>query len=737
MRFRVLTCLALVALAAFALEASQPQFWKIEGARAFLDGTLEGLSVDSDGRVRLAPAVKTLFDTDAPHVWCIARSPKGSVFAGTGNDGKVFEIENGNGALFFDAPELEIHALAFGPDGRLYVAASPDGKVYAVDAKGKSEVYFDPPDRYIWALAFDGSGRLHVATGADGHVYRVSGPGKSTTVLTSTDTHVTSLALDASGHVFAGSSPGGVVYRVDPAGKVLVLHDSSFREVKALDVGRDGSLYGALVEAQAKEETTQPGPAQPSVITSAAPVGEVTVTESFSLLPGAAPIPTGPQPLKVDTARAGAPKGAVIRIAPTGEVDTLWSSPEEMPLALIAPSDGLVVATGSKGQVFRIRDDRTWTMVAKLPAQQVTGLLRGDRGGFHVSTSNPGRVHALLEANAKGSFVSKPHDSETVSRWGRLRFDAEVPGGTSLKIETRSGNTTTPDDTWSDWSPSLSLPAGESVVSPPARFLQVRALFEGDPGKSPVLSAVAAAFLQRNLRPAVTSITIHPPGEVFQKPISLTGEAEILGLESQGPDLRPQALAAKAALPPATTYSRKMYQRGLQTVSWKAEDPNGDTLTYDVEYRLVSEQRFKPLRQALGEAVLAWDTTALPNGRYVIRITASDGATNPEEMTLTASEESTPFEVDNMPPSVGASLVQAGTRRIRVTARDDASPLKRAEYAVDGGRWQDVHPRDGISDGLEETYEFTPAGLAAGSHIVVVRVTDLLGNSATARIEVP
>ena len=72
---------------------------------------------------------------------------------------------------------------------------------------------------------------------------------------------------------------------------------------------------------------------------------------------------------------------------------------------------------------------------------------------------------------------------------------------------------------------------------------------------------------------------------MFQKPLSLTGETEILGLEAgraARAAARRRRRAARSALPPATSYSRKLYQKGIQTFSWKADDPNGDTLSYDV-----------------------------------------------------------------------------------------------------------------------------------------------------------
>src|SRR5262245_27671337 len=239
--------IGLVVLLASALArpalAAQPQFWRIEGARDFLEGDLEGLTVDSEGRVRLAPAQRSPHNPETPFVLCRARDNKGgALYAGTGNDGKVFRVENGAGTLFFDAQEMEVHALAVGPDGRVYVGTSPDGKVYAVDKAGKAETFYDPGERYIWALAFDKGGNLIVATGSDGRLYRVDAKGKAQVVLTSPETHLTALATDGSGNVYAGSSPNGILYRLDPAAKVSVLLDSAYREVKALEVGPDGSL---------------------------------------------------------------------------------------------------------------------------------------------------------------------------------------------------------------------------------------------------------------------------------------------------------------------------------------------------------------------------------------------------------------------------------------------------------------------------------------------------------------
>lgn len=733
-RLALVSCLVLAASA--AARAAQPQFWRVEGARDFLDGTIEGLSVDSEGRVRLAPVTRPLYDPEVPFVWCLTRDAKGTLYAGTGNDGKVFKIEGGKGALFFDAAELEVHALAVGPDGKLYVGTSPDGKVYAVDAAGKAQTFYDPNDKYVWALVFDHAGNLLVATGGDGKIHRVDKQGKAQILFTSPETHITALVLDAAGNIYAGSAPSGILYRIDPAGKVFVLHDSPYREVKALDLGKDGSLYAAVVDGKEREDTRAPVPLQPAP-PSTTPTAEVTVTENFAVIapqagaPG--PIPT---PRPSDALRGGAPKGAVLRVLPSGEVDTLWSSSDETPHSLVVTSDGVLVGTGNKGKIYRIHNDRTWAMLSSFAADQVTALFRGAADSVAVATSNPGKVHVLEPAaGARGSFVSKVKDTDTVSAWGQIRWEANAPTGSQIEVQTRSGNTASPDSTWSDWSSVHVRGGGEPIASERARFLQVKSTLIGKDGASPVLDSITAAYLQRNLRPQIASITVHPPGEVFQKPLSISGETEILGLDS-GPAPERPGSASRGPMPPVTSYSRKLYQRGIQTFSWKGEDPNGDNLVYEVSYRRINDTRWRLLRKGLTDAVLAWDTTTVPNGRYVIRVTANDSPSNPESLALSSEKESDPFDVDNTPPTVSLILVPPST--VRALVRDDSSLVRKAEYSVDGGRWQEVHPVDGINDEMEETYEISVANLGSpGPHVLVVRGTDLLGNASTARIEVP
>lgn len=735
-----LSLLCVLSVAA-RLHAAGPQIWRLEGARAFLDGDLTALSVDALGRLRLGPAPRLLYDPAVPNAWSVARDAKGALYLGTGNDGRIVKVDGTSGSVLFDSDELEAHAVAVGPDGRVYAGTSPDGAVYAIDGAGKATRFFDPEEKYIWALAFDRAGNLYVATGGEGNVYKVGRDGKGTAVLTTSDTHVLSIALDARGRLYAGTAPGGRVYRLDEQGRAFVLLDSPFREIRALEPAEDGSfVYVAAVDGRAIE-TGRPATLSAPAGQPSAPVAEVTVTESFSVVPpgASAPVPVTSGATEAAPGASTSPRGAVLRLRPDGDVDTLWTSTEDAPHSLAVNGSAVLVGTGDRGKVYRVRSAGEWTLVAALPAEQVTALARGAGDSAVVVTSNPARVYTLDAKTATtGTFVSKVKDAEAAARWGRVSWEGSLPPRTAVRLESRAGNTDRPDATWTDWRSVPAGPGGDSGHADRARFLQLRLTLEqGKDGTTPVVETVSAAYLQRNLPPEVKTITVHGPGEAFQKPISVSGDPEILGLDPDPVGDRAAAGRAPAGSPPAIAFSRKLYQRGLRTFSWQADDPNGDALSYDVLYRSVGEERWRPLRSGLDEPVIAWDTTTVPNGRYVLRVVASDAPANPPSLATSASKDSVSFEIDNSPPAITASY-DAGARVVRATVRDD-SPVRRLDFSLDGGRWEEVHPVDGIADSPEERYEVAVAAAAAGAgtRMMVLRATDILGNVSTLRVDVP
>jgi hypothetical protein len=378
------------------------------------------------------------------------------------------------------------------------------------------------------------------------------------------------------------------------------------------------------------------------------------------------------------------------------------------------------------------------TLLARATARQVTALLREPSGRIVGATSNPGKVFALSSSPGKrGTYESDVRDAGTVASWGAIRWRFTGRPG-QVQIVTRSGNTATPDETWSPWSKPHTLAEGEPIGSPNARYLQWKATITSESGEGPVLTSVTAAYLPRNLRPEVTSITVHPPGAVFQRPFS-TGEMEIAGFEDNTSDGRQPTQTGSSSTPTTTVtppLGRRIYQKGLQTFVWKADDQNDDRLQYDVFYRREGETSWKALKRGLWDPITVWDTTSVPDGTYVLKIAASDGPSNSPATTLVGELESSTFEIDNSPPRIALqAATRANSRSVFFTVRDEQSSVQRVEYSLDGSRWRTVYPKDGIADSRREEFEIVLEESEIGRS-VLIRVTDAMSNVATAVTDV-
>jgi sugar lactone lactonase YvrE len=695
---RVFALLAVVLITALSASASTPVRWQTSTLNELARGEVENLSIDNSGRLMLGPAADLTYETTAPFLWSMLAAPDGSLYVGSGNEGKVFRVDpGGKGSVFFDATELEVHAIALAPDGGLYAGTSPDGQIYKLDRQGAARPFFDPEDKYIWALAVDASGNVYAATGEKGAIYKITPDGKGAPFYQTKTTHAIALAFDREGNLLAGTESPGRLFRIDRSGKAFLLLDSAFQEISAVHVDAQGSIY---VDVGA----------------GSVPQGEVTTRDDRRTM-----------------------RGAIYRIRPNGLWDLLWESRDDSPYDLTFDADGsLIVGTGRGGRLFRLSGDpMTPTLLMRASGQQVTGFARDAKGNTYYTTSNPGKVFRLSSQRSdQGAYVSEVRDAQTVANWGTLSWRASIPSGSRVELYTRSGNTATPDDTWSLWAGPYQHADGEQITSPNARYLQWKAVLTGKQ-TSPALTSVVAAYLQRNARPKVTSITIHPAGTVFQKPFS-TGELEIAGFDGQAPDRRALSASpganssAGASNPAAPPLGRRVYQKGLQAFVWRAEDDNADDLQYDILYRAEGETTWKVLRKSLSDAIFVWDTTSVPDGAYTIKIVASDAASNPPGAALQGELESTAFEIDNTPPGIAVtgSRRDGGRVTLLFTVRDEESPVQKVEYSLNAERWQTIYPKDGIFDSRVEDFELTLEGdaLAQG---VIIRAIDAKNNIAT------
>src|SRR5208283_3981968 len=249
MRYSAIAAIAALftaALIPYAL-ASGTQAWEMSSYSDFVRGRFDGISLSRDGRLSLAPKMETVFTSDQPVIWSVAEGPDGTVYAGTGNRGRVYRIDRtGKGSLLWTAEQPEVFAVAVDRGGVLYAGTSPDGKVYRIE-DGKATEYFAPGTRYIWSLAAGPDGALYVGTGDEGKIFRVDSAGKGELYYDTGQSHITGLAVDAEGRLLAGAEPNGILYRISAKDKAFVLYDSSLPEIRAIVPMPDGTVYAAAL----------------------------------------------------------------------------------------------------------------------------------------------------------------------------------------------------------------------------------------------------------------------------------------------------------------------------------------------------------------------------------------------------------------------------------------------------------------------------------------------------------
>ncbi|HWW84407.1 MAG TPA: hypothetical protein VNZ26_12435, partial [Vicinamibacterales bacterium] len=482
-RIRSISVISLLFLWCALSEASAPKFFQTVTQAEFLKGDVENLSIDSHGQLTLGPATELVYETAAPFLWSIVGAPDGTLFVGTGNEGKVFRVDaQGKGSLFFSSTELEAHALALAPNGGLYVGTSPDGKVYLVDRDGTSHPFFNPDDnKYIWALAVDAHGNLFAGTGDKGIIYKITPDGKGTVFYKTNSTHAMALAFDKAGNLLVGTGTPGKVMRIDPEGKAFVLLDSPFQEIRALRFDDKGMLFVAALSGRGGSTGPSSGAEDHLDRTTPESTSRVPVPSVSAEITSISIVDVGGSTGSTGSTREDRrlPKGAVYRITPDGVWDELWESRDDSPYDLtFEPGGALLIGTGNKGKVYRLDSEPPRpALLARASAQQVTAFYRDPRGRLYYATANPGKLFRLAtERSPRGTYESDPRDAQTVSTWGALSWRGTTPPGSRVELFSRSGNTETPDDTWSAWSSAYTNAEGSAITSPKARYLQWRAV---------------------------------------------------------------------------------------------------------------------------------------------------------------------------------------------------------------------------------------------------------------------
>jgi hypothetical protein len=567
------------------------------------------------------------------------------------------------------------------------------------------ETIFEPNDaKYIFDIETDNVGNIYLATGPQGRVYVLDPSGKvAQLVYRGRDKNILSVAASRDGFLYAGTDTRGLVYKINPRNKTATaLYDSDEPEITAL-IAQDGTgpqsgvLYAtatsaSVVEAEQKFAAQQASSGRPE---SRKEEGGKTPTEGGTKLkvantgPGSAPKPSqaprpAPKPAKPGSA------SYVYKINKQGYVSEVFS--ESAVFLCMASQDGkLLVGSGNEARLYSVdpESERHAILYEDRKASQISALAVSEQD-VYVGTANPAKLILLSSGFAsRATYTSDLIDAGQPAKWGKLQMDADIPRGCKVLVSARSGNVKDANDpTFSEWTEPVAITEPITLRCPIARFCQYRLTLETeDAQKTPVIREVAVASVVPNLPPRVETV-------------------DVTRLQNPG-------------------------KEGVFKIGYKTTDENDDKLIYKLDFRKVGRANWIQIKDKIEADVLEWDSKTVEDGRYEIRVTASDERSNSPATKLTGSRISEPIVVDNTGPVIRKySIEKTGrTATLKLDVADELSVIGRLEYTLDSNaEWKGALPDDGVCDTTEESFTITVEDLEPGEHVLALRVADDVGN---------
>ena len=357
----------------------------------------------------------------------------------------------------------------------------------------------------------------------------------------------------------------------------------------------------------------------------------------------------------------------------------------------------MLVGTGSDAQLFTVdpASEQQAIIYKDEQASQITALAVAHED-VYLGTANPAKLMKLGTGLAReGTYASDLIDAEQPAKWGKLQIEADIPKGCKVLAASRSGNVKDVNDpTFSDWTELVEVTEPIQLRCPLGRFCQYKLVLQSEDGnKSPLIKEVAVASSVPNLAPEVKSVSV----------------------------------------------DRIAQKQGVFKISYKAEDDNGDELIYKIDFRKVGRTNWIELKDELEESSFEWDSKTVEDGRYEVRVTASDERENNTDTKLTGSRISEPVVIDNTGPVVAKHAIEQVDKTItlKLQGTDEFSVIGKLDYTIDSNaKWIGAIPDDQIYDTTEEDFTIVIGKLEVGEHIITVRISDDVGNTTYKTFEV-
>lgn len=738
---RSLSLLIPVGLLALRLNADPlTQDVEIDFGRDVASRELKGLATRSDGRILPGPLFTDLTGAKIGDIlWTLSPAGKNRFLVGTGPDGKVQEVtfqprdQTYTVREAADVAETQAIAVISLPAGQLLVGTSPTAAIYLVDAEGKNLARVPLPADSVFDFLPLADGSILAATGNPGKIYRldlaklakaglIEGKAGDEKLLVEQgvtlfgeirDRNVRRLIQLGDGRVIAGSSPKGNVYAFSRAGgDPQVLQENRDAEVVDFLPSEDGSFYAGIVST----------PGDSSRISR--------------------PDPKIDSKEKEETKPAFAGRSSVVRFPLNGFPETIVARSGVALYRLGRQANWLLLTAGELGDAFGYDPTarRSLTFAGSASAQLNDLAPLGD-GQFLILRNNvPGL--ALLSFNASGprSLETKRIDLGQASELGGLRFSRlrnVAPG--ELKIQVRANNGSDELEGWTPWTDMTFRDGVYQVADIRGRYAKFRVTLDGGASADFQIDKATLYHRPQNRRPVLADFRILSPNAALiaapePAPSASTTLSSIIFPSSRDKD-EPVSDRRKSAL----MNSQVVPQLGQQIIYWSVNDSDGDKLAYTFSIRPEGGSgEWSDLAVNLSENYVQFDTSNLPEGLYLTRLTVAEQAPRPTADRLTYTFETDHLLIDRTPPKILSTKLEYANGKLFITVegRDDLSPVEGAEFILNNGQSETVtHPADGILDGQRETFVAEiPEPRITGATSVEIVFYDRATNSSSVRL---
>ncbi len=628
---------------------TETQFITFKGKAEFSDPVKTlGTGVHSKEYLTLIPRLEKIYSPAEPIVWSVIKAGN-TVYAGVGETGKIlYFVDGGEQGILAELGTFAVKALAADSKGAV-CAGGPEGKVFKFTELKNQSVLYETGEKYVWSLLPGDDGKLFAGTGPSGKIFSIASDGTGELLYDGEEDHILCLARSGN-YLFAGTSGTGLIYRIDLKNKKGdIFAELPGSEVISMFV-RDGEVYA---------------------------VSKLGKSPAAGTKSPAVKKPAGP--------KTPPPKPSIYRIpVEGGEPEVFFECPAGNLMSIAPLPDGTVAAgTDGKGIIYIVKDKDNFIMSSIQDTGKVLDLFPLE-DGFLAATEKKGFIcRAKLNGEMSGEFISKVNAINEVEKWGVAEIDEEKTGKAEISYEIRTGRNPNTDEQWSKWK---DLREGElSSLDTGCRYFQLRIQMKDEDGKDlPKLKKLVLSYLPRNIAPEISMFM------------------DMAAAKKNAPPQPPKpGLPGQAGPPP---------KKPVIVLQWKAMDRNMDLLKYSLALRAEGEDIWMTVAEDIPIVKYNLDTTFIPDGKYMIRLTASDESVNMDGKGFAVNRELDDYTViDKTPPEIGkVSVAREGeTARITCSVKDNLSNITHGFYRLNNGDWMPIYPEDLLFDEPEENFSFS------------------------------